>query len=126
MQKPPVNSVLLSRARQMRGESAPAEQKLWSCLRDRQLGGYKFRRQHVLGAYIADFYCHECRLVVEIDGNSHGHREAYDATRTQILQRGGELVIRFANEDVHDFLDAVLEAILEECERIRDSTAPSP
>jgi very-short-patch-repair endonuclease len=126
MQKTPINPVLLARAREMRVECAPAEQKLWRCLRDRQLGGFKFRRQHVVGAYIADFYCHDCRLIVEIDGESHGHRESYDAARTQILDRAGDQVIRFANEDVHDFLDAVLEVILEGCERIRNWKPPSP
>ena len=113
----PLNPVLLARAREMRHDPAPAEKKLWRCLRDRQLGGFKFRRQHVIGPYIADFYCHACRLIVEIDGESHGHREEYDATRTQILNRGGDHVIRFMNEDVHDFLDSVLEAILGQCER---------
>ena len=102
----------------MRSDPAPAEKKLWSCLRDRQLNGFKFRRQHVVGAYIADFYCHQLHLVVEIDGASHGHREEYDSTRTQILNRGGDRVIRFANEDVYDFLDSVLEEILAQCESL--------
>src|SRR3954464_8141528 len=106
--KTPINPVLLARAREMRKEPAPAEKKLWRCLRDRQLNGFKFRRQHPMGAYVADFYCHAVRLVVELDGASHGHRESYDATRTQILPRGGDRVIRFANEDVFDFIDNVL------------------
>jgi very-short-patch-repair endonuclease len=110
----------------MRHNPAPAEKKLWACLRDRQLNGFKFRRQHPISAYFADFYCHAVRLVVEIDGESHGHREAYDATRTTILNRGGDRVIRFANEDVFDFLDAVLEEILAQCESNLPSTAPSP
>src|SRR5271154_4685381 len=110
--KVPLNPLLLQRAREMRKAPAPAEKKLWKCLRDRQLNGFKFRRQHVSGAYIADFYCHAAALIVEIDGESHEHRATYDATRTQILNRGGDRVIRFANEDVYDFLDAVLEEIL--------------
>ena len=114
--KTPLNPALLSRARAMRAESAPAERKLWKCLRDRQLNGFKFRRQHVAGAYITDFYCHAAALIVEIDGESHEHRATYDATRAQILNRGGDRVIRFANEDVYDFLDAVLEEILLQCE----------
>ena len=104
----------------MRRESAPAEKILWTCLRDRQLNGFKFRRQHVVGAYVADFYCHECQLIVELDGDSHGHRDEYDSNRTTILQRGGDTVIRFLNEDVFDFTDSVLEAILSECERIQE------
>ena len=114
--KAPLNPVLLARAREMRKEPAPAEKKLWACLRDRQLNGFKFRRQHVIGPYIADFYCHAVRLVVEIDGASHGHRQSYDSMRTQILERERDRVIRFANEDVYDFLDNVLEEILAQCE----------
>ena len=126
MKRAPLNPVLLVRARSMRAESAPAEQKLWSCLRNRQHNDFKFRRQHVIGPYVADFYCHECGLIVEIDGDSHGYRDSYDATRTRILERGGDVVIRFANEDVFDFLDSVLEAILGECERRRIPIAPEP
>ena len=121
--KAPLNPTLLARARDMRKESAPAEQKLWRCLRDRQLNGFKFRRQHVVGPYIADFYCHQVRLIVELDGGSHEQRETYDATRTKIIERGGDLVVQFKNQDVFDFLDAVLEDILTHCEMRR---APSP
>jgi len=124
--KPRLNSVLLARAREMRHESAPAEQKLWRCLRDRQLNGFKFRRQHVVGPYIADFYCHEVELIVEIDGATHDQRQVYDEQRTQILSRGGFRVIRFMNEDVYDFTDAVLEAILEQCEAIQAAKRMPP
>ena len=117
-----VPPVLLARARAMRGDSAPAERKLWQCLRNRQLCGYKFRRQQPLAPYVADFFCAEARLVVELDGESHGEREAYDARRTKRLTRGGLHVIRFENDDVYNFLDAVLEEILRECERL----APHP
>ncbi|HEX3356344.1 MAG TPA: DUF559 domain-containing protein [Tepidisphaeraceae bacterium] len=124
--KTPLNSILLSRARYMRKSPAPAEQKLWQCLRDRQLNNFKFRRQHILGPYVADFYCHSSRLIIEIDGASHGHRDSYDATRTQILERGGDHVVRFANEDVYDFLDSVLEEILARCEEFSMKQTPSP
>ena len=113
-----VPSVLLARARAMRHESAPAEQKLWQCLRNRQLCGYKFRRQQPLAPFIADLFCAEAKLVVELDGGSHGERQAHDARRTQRLVRGGLTVIRFENDDVFHFLDAVLEEILRECERL--------
>lgn len=105
----------------MRHEAAPAEIKLWRCLRNRQLNDYKFRRQHVIGCYIADFYCHEVELIVEIDGATHEHRQVYDKRRTQILNRGGAKVIRFMNEDVYDFTDSVLEAILEQCEDMKST-----
>ena len=120
-------------ARSMRQEPAPAEQKLWRCLRDRQLNGFKFRRQIAFGNYIADFYCAECRLIVESDGDSHSEREAYDARRTAELEIRGLAVIRYANTDVFDHLESVLEAVLRECEaraqratRAGPSPQPSP
>ena len=120
-----VPPVLLERARAMRHEPAPAEQKLWQCLRGRQLCGYKFRRQHPLPPYVADFFCAEAKLVVELDGESHAEREAYDARRTTRLTRGGLNVLRFENDDVFHFTDAVLEEILRECERLAARSAVS-
>ena len=114
---------LLAYARSMRHEPAPAEQKLWRCLRNRQLNGFKFRRQVAFGTYIADFYCAECGLIVELDGDSHSEREAYDERRTADLETQGLAVVRFVNTDAFDHLDSVLEAILTECEA-RDSGAP--
>jgi len=106
----------------MRHESAPAEEKLWWCLRNRRLAGYKFRRQQPLAPYVADFFCAETKLVIELDGESHGERYEYDERRTQRLTRNGLHVIRFENHDVFHFLDAVLLEILKECERL----TPSP
>jgi very-short-patch-repair endonuclease len=117
-----LSPVLLQHAREMRREAASTEQKLWRCLRGQQLGGFKFRRQQVLERFIADFYCAAAKLVVETDGDSHAGREVYDASRTKRLERDGVHVIRFANDDVHRFLDAVLLEILYECERL----TPSP
>jgi very-short-patch-repair endonuclease len=111
-----VDPKLLQFARQMRKDPAPAEKKLWQCLRDRQLNAFKFRRQHVIGKFIADFYGHEADVIIELDGESHGHRTEYDSSRTRILERDGSLVIRFVNEDVFDFLDCVLNEILQQCE----------
>ena len=113
---------LLERARSMRHEPAPAEEKLWWCLRHRRLCGHKFRRQQPLAPYVGDFFCAAAKLVVELDGDSHGEREAYDAARTERLTRGGLHVIRFQNDDVFRFLDVVLEEILKEVERL----TPSP
>jgi very-short-patch-repair endonuclease len=109
---------LLAFARSMRAEPAPAEKKLWRCLRDRQLGGFKFRRQHPLGPFIADFFCAQVNLVVELDGDSHGDRTSYDDHRTKRLERDGYQVIRFLNDDVFWHLDAVLQVLLDECERL--------
>jgi very-short-patch-repair endonuclease len=116
-------AVLLQRAREMRKDPAPAEQKLWKLLRNRQLNGLKFRRQQRVGKYIADFLCFETQLIVELDGESHGGRDAYDARRTLRLERDGCRVIRFHNGDVFWHTDSVLEEILRECE---SRTPPHP
>jgi very-short-patch-repair endonuclease len=121
-----IPAALLKRAREMRQEPAPAETKMWNCLRDRQLSGFKFRRQTPLLPFIADFYCAKLGLIVELDGDSHADRETYDQQRTQRLIRNGFHVIRFFNSDVRSHLDSVLEEILFECERLSSSKSPSP
>jgi very-short-patch-repair endonuclease len=122
-----IDAKFLSFASEMRRNPAPAEQKLWECLRDRQLRGFKFRRQHVSGKFITDFYCHQIDLIVEIDGDSHDRRATYDASRTKILERDGMVVIRFVNQDVFDFLNCVLEEVLRQCEVLAAGKGrPSP
>ena len=83
-----------------RANQTPAEIKLWSVLRNRNLEGYKFRRQHPIGNFVVDFFCVQKKLVIEIDGDSHATQEEYDAMRTEWLQGQGCKVIRFTNEDV--------------------------
>jgi very-short-patch-repair endonuclease len=87
------------RARLLRQESTPAEEALWELLRDRQLLGLKFRRQVPIGSYVADFYCHEMRLVLELDGEVHeGDRQkAHDINRDHNLAALGYRVLRFTN-----------------------------
>src|SRR5689334_9035629 len=80
---------LLQRARTMRREAPLAEQKLWQHLRDRQLGGFKFRRQDPVPPFIADFVCAERKLVVEVDGENHDAQPNYDVRRTRRLERDG-------------------------------------
>jgi very-short-patch-repair endonuclease len=112
----------------------PAEAVLWQAIRDRQLGGYKFRRQQPLGPFYADFYCAEAKLVVELDGESHVGRESADAARTAFFGAEGIAVIRFWNPELTDNLDGVLAAILTSCvsrtsdpaPRKRDASPPSP
>jgi very-short-patch-repair endonuclease len=120
-----VDPWLLALARKMRHESAPAEQKLWHCLRNRRLNGFKFRRQHPVDRYVADFYCAETRLIVESDGESHVGREADDAIRTATLNELGYAVIRYSNVDVFENIEGVLLAILKECEQ-RATRGPTP
>jgi very-short-patch-repair endonuclease len=93
-----------------------AEQRLWWRIRDRQLGGVKFRRQEPIGKYFVDFCCVEHKLVIELDGGHHdvGDQIAYDRTRTEHLQKCGFRVLRFWNTEVMGELEAVLEAIADE------------
>ena len=109
-----VNPELLSRARELRRPMTRAEQILWSRLRDRQLGGFKFRRQYPVGPFLPDFYCAQARLVVEVDGDVHATQQERDAARTAWFNERGYRVIRFPNDEVYHQLEAVLEAILSE------------
>ncbi len=109
---------ILARAQELRQPQTPAESRLWSRLRNRQLGGFKFRRQHPIGRLIVDFYCAACRLVIEIDGDSHEEQVEYDLARTEWLNDQGYRVIRFSNRDVYHHIDAVLKAILSECQKL--------
>ncbi len=106
---------LVEGARLLRRQATTAEAFLWMCLRNRQLLGKKFRRQHPIGPFIADFYCDEARLVIEIDGAVHrepSQRER-DQSREQILRHYGVRVIRFTNDEVLSHIDRVLERIAE-------------
>jgi len=87
---------------------------LWKCLRNRQLNGLKFRRQHPLGRYIADFYCAEARLVIELEGKVHskaGQRE-YDKIRKEELEARGLRVMKFNNEEVLKRAEMILTKIV--------------
>ncbi len=106
-----------SRARQLRRDSTDAEQRLWSVLRDRQLGGDKFRRQTPIGPYIVDFLCMQRRLVIELDGGQHQQRADSDQERTEFLETLGYRVLRFWNHDVFDDLESVVDAIRLELQR---------
>ncbi len=99
------------RARALRKEQTDAETRLWSLLRDRRLGGWKFRRQHPIPPYVTDFYCHEGRLVIEVDGGQHGEQRRYDEQRTAHLESKGLRVLRFWNNEILDRIEPVLEVI---------------
>ena len=104
---------LTAYAKSMRREPTPQESRLWLQLRAKRLAGTKFRHQKVIGPYIADFACRDPMLVIELDGDTHGASQHYDAVRTAYLETRGYRVIRFANSDVMENLTGVLEAILE-------------
>jgi len=100
----------------MRREPTEAEKKLWRLLRSKQLAEYKFRRQHPIGPYIADFACFKAKLV-ELDGGQHAERVEYDDQRTAAMQRDGWRVLRVWNPDVMSNAEGVAETILAALER---------
>jgi very-short-patch-repair endonuclease len=100
-------------ARSLRRDATNAERRLWEGLRRKQIDGFRFRRQVILGGFIADFASFDARLIVEVDGATHStdRETAYDAARLAALAAQGFAVLRFVNEDVYRNLDGVLETI---------------
>jgi very-short-patch-repair endonuclease len=113
MKKYPVNGAH-ARARALRRNMTDAERRMWQILRSQQMKAYKFRRQVPIGRYIADFVCHEARLIVEIDGGQHDRSSLGEAERTGFLQNEGYRLLRFWNTEILANLDGVHEAIVEE------------
>jgi len=102
-----------SKARSLRRDMTDVERVLWRVLRGKQLGRHRFRRQHPIGRYIADFACIEQKLVIELDVGKHQERLAYDEQRTALLQAQGWRVLRFWNNDISNNSDGVLTTIME-------------
>ena len=119
---------LLKRARELRRTMTPQERKLWARLRGKQLYGLKFRRQHPIQRYILDFYCHQKRLAIELDGHGHADsdQEEYDLARTEWLSQQGLRVIRFSNREVDRNIEGVLEEIARVCGIEKDPPSNSP
>lgn len=99
----------VAHARALRQASTDAERRLWARLRDRQISGWKFKRQHPIEKFVADFACREAWLVVELDGGQHTAEG--DAARTAALEASGWRVLRFWNDEVLRNTDGVLHAI---------------
>ncbi|HOY19832.1 MAG TPA: endonuclease domain-containing protein [Haliscomenobacter sp.] len=106
-------------AKQNRVNSTPAESALWEELRNKKLKGYKFRRQHPVGIFILDFYCHAAKLAIEIDGEYHLEQEQqlYDRARTELLYQAGIKELRFTNQDILTNLPSVLGTITQILEK---------
>ena len=117
---------LKPKARAMRHEPTEAEAMLWEALRARRLHGFKFRRQHVIGRFIADFYCAEARLIVEVDGGVHDERGSEDRVREDALSELGLTVLRFTNDMVLENMNQVLEEIRRFSIAARNTAARSP
>ncbi|MBI3918696.1 MAG: methionine--tRNA ligase subunit beta [Betaproteobacteria bacterium] len=128
---PPVPDELLAYARKLRQEQTDAEQLIWTLLRDRRLAGAKFRRQHPVEVedrkYILDFYNHDLKLAVELDGGQHQEQAQRDDGRTAELSKAGVAVLRFWNNDVLQKTESVLETIWNALmEKSPSPVSPSP
>ena len=115
----PVPTPLLEAARALRKSMTDAEHLMWYCLRQKQLGGFRFRRQHPFERFVLDFYCCEAKLAVELDGGQHNEPDARfrDAERTAFLKQHGIQVIRFWNNEVLQNLEGVLLTVYEALQR---------
>ena len=102
-----------SKAQFLRRNETKAEKLLWEKLRNNQLEGLKFRRQHPVNIYIADFYCHKFKLIIELDGDYHNQEEQKqkDEVRTEVLRLNDLKIIRFKNEEVEQDINQVLTTI---------------
>jgi very-short-patch-repair endonuclease len=98
-------------ASELRQRSTHSEELLWEALRNRQLGGRKFKRQVPIGAFVLDFYCAEEKLAIEIDGKIHQWQENEDALRQQTLESLGIRFLRLTSEQVENDFDGALEII---------------
>ena len=110
---------LFQYARANRDQPTPAEARLWEALQHKRLSGFKFRRQHPISIYILDFYCHACKLAIEVDGGYHSleDQKEYDKNRSADLKDAGILEVRFTNEDISNDLSSVLASIQVALER---------
>ncbi len=111
--------IQVQRRRELRKRSTSAETILWRALRNRRFASRKFRRQHGIGPFIVDFYSAQLNLIIELDGDSHLGREAYDSNRQSWLESQGHRVMRILNLHVCENLEGVLDQIDRECERLR-------
>ena len=110
--------------RRLRKNPTDAEHRLWQCLRQRQFGDFKFRRQHPFENYVIDFVCLEAKLAVEVDGGQHAEQEQDDALRTRALTDAGFKVLRFWNNEVMQDIEAVKESIWLALQGRKDPSPP--
>lgn len=108
----------------MRRNDTAAEARLWRMLRDRRLGGWRWKRQVPIDCYIVDFLCPELMLIVEADGGQHSGTMAYDQRRTDRLVAQGYRVIRFWNSEILTNSDGVALTILDACGGERRASPP--
>jgi len=112
-------------AKRLRRDQTDAERVLWFRLRDRRLGGWKFKREVPIDRFVVDFCCADARVIIEVDGGQHAERAPQDESRTKILEAMGYLVLRFWNNDVMTNPDGVFETIATTLDQFR-SEPPHP
>jgi very-short-patch-repair endonuclease len=117
---------LLGFARDMRSDPSPAEKILWKLLRDRRLAGFKFRRQHPIGPYIADYFCAAALVVIEADGESHLKSVERDGDRDRYFQGLGIHVLRFPNPLIFEDQGVVVEEVYRVCSERVVALPPHP
>ncbi|MBI2356188.1 MAG: endonuclease domain-containing protein [Candidatus Doudnabacteria bacterium] len=114
--------------RELRHNSTPAEKVFWAMICDRKVLDLKFRRQHSIGPYIVDFYCAALRLIIEIDGDTHGTVEGIkaDKKRTAYLESLGYTVLRYANSDILNNLEGVFQDLTSKLQKLLPNSTSSP
>jgi very-short-patch-repair endonuclease len=105
-------------ARRLRRKQTPAEQILWRHLRGKRMCNVKFRRQHPIGPYVVDFYCHSARLAIELDGMTHEGTAKADAQRSAHLKQAGVHVLRVLNDEIISDPEVVAEWIAKEAAKL--------
>ena len=116
-----IYDLLKEYAKSNREEMTESEKVLWNALRD-NIQGYRFRRQHAIGQYIADFVCLPAQLVIEVDGGYHQslEQQEMDNIRTNYLEEKGFHVVRFSNEEVSTNIKGVIQIIKDELIRLEE------
>ncbi len=107
----PYRKDLIEKARKLRKRSTPGERVMWNALRRKQVLGFEFRSQRPIDLFIIDFYCKECMLAIEIDGNSHYYKQEYDAWRQKRLESRGIEFLRFSESDAKNYTESVIQEI---------------
>ncbi|MEO1044845.1 MAG: DUF559 domain-containing protein [Pseudomonadota bacterium] len=120
------DSKLTERAKHMRKNMSEPETRLWLELRAKRFKGIAFRRQKVIGNYIADFASNDPKIIVEVDGDTHVQQEDYDQERSRYLSSQGYAVIRFTNSDVMNNLSGMLMQLEEAISALKTETSPLP
>ena len=118
MQKKIMKEIKRNFARILRKDQTKAEKIIWELLRNRKFMDLKFRRQHVIEGFVLDFYCHELRLGLEIDGSVHLKKKEYDALRQNIIESEGITIIRIANNEITKDKKSILVKLKKSCQSL--------